>query len=169
MVQALDQEKNDTVAICNYCSKDTDVANMVEKAALRSHIKGKMNVEMSPSGQCIKSLMPPVLASPLIIQKISLSGVWSFQQSIAPSDHFENQFVWSLDFPVVDYNPSDHIENQFAWSLEFLIVSYDLKSYWKLVRLDVGFTSSKLARLIIENQLVWILCLILLLLCLSHY
>ena len=45
----------DTVAICNYCSKDVSVANM-EEAALKSHMKGKKDVERSPSDQCIKSL-----------------------------------------------------------------------------------------------------------------
>ena len=86
--------KNDTVLICNYCSI---VVNM-EEAALTSHIKGKEHVERFPSEQCIKSLMPPTPAppsiilkkflgfrfsnsklSPLIILKISFSGVWSFQ------------------------------------------------------------------------------------------
>ena len=62
------------VAICNYCSKDVSVANM-EEAALTSHMKGKKHVERSPSDQCIKSLMPPTPAPPLIILKISLSGV----------------------------------------------------------------------------------------------
>ena len=54
------------------------VANM-EEAALTLHMKGKKHVERSPSGQCIKSLMPPTPAPPLIILKISLSGVLSFQ------------------------------------------------------------------------------------------
>ena len=70
--------KNDTVAICNYCSKDVSVTNM-EEVALTSHIKGKKHVERSPSDQCIKSLMPPAPATPLTMLKISLSGVWSFQ------------------------------------------------------------------------------------------
>ena len=72
------RRKNDTVAICNNCSKDVSVANM-EEAALTSHIKGKKYIERSPSDQCIKSLMPPTLAPLLIILKISLSGIWSFQ------------------------------------------------------------------------------------------
>ena len=69
--------KNDTVAICNYCSKEVSVTSM-EEAALKSHIKGKKYVERSPSDQYIKSLVPPT-PSLLIILKISLSGVWSFQ------------------------------------------------------------------------------------------
>ena len=52
------RKKNDTVAICNYCSKDASVANM-EEVALKSHMKGKKHVERSPSDQCIKSLMLP--------------------------------------------------------------------------------------------------------------
>ena len=36
----------DTVAICNYCSKDGSVANM-EEAALTSHMKGKKHVQRS--------------------------------------------------------------------------------------------------------------------------
>ena len=63
---------------CKYCSKDLSVANM-EEADLTSHMKGEKHVERSPSEQCIKSLMPPTSAPPLIILKISLSGVWSFQ------------------------------------------------------------------------------------------
>ena len=74
MVRTFDQEKNDTVAICNYCSKDVSVANMKE-AALTSHIKSKKRVEMSPSDQCIKSLMLPTPTPRLIILKVSLSGV----------------------------------------------------------------------------------------------
>ena len=66
------------LAICNYCSKDVSIANL-EEAALTKHIKGKKHVERSPSDQCIKSLMPPTPAPPLIILKNSLSGVWSFQ------------------------------------------------------------------------------------------
>ena len=46
-VQALDLDKNDTVAIWNYCSKDVSVANMKE-AALMSHAKGKKHVETVP-------------------------------------------------------------------------------------------------------------------------
>ena len=70
--------KNVTVAICNSCFKDVSVANM-EEATLTSHMKDKKHVERSPSDQCIKSMMPPTPAPPLIILKISLSGVWSFQ------------------------------------------------------------------------------------------
>ena len=66
-----------TLAICSYC-KDFSVAIMQE-AALMSHIKGKKDIERSPSEQCIKSLMPPTPAPPLIILKISFSGVRSFQ------------------------------------------------------------------------------------------
>ena len=67
MVQALDQEKNEPVAIRDYCSKDVSVANM-EEAALTSQMKGKKYVE-SP---------PPTPGSPLIILKICLqSGVSS--------------------------------------------------------------------------------------------
>ena len=79
MVQSWDQEKNGTVAIVNYCSKDVSVANM-EKATLTSHVKDKKHVERSPSDQCIKSLMPPTVVPPLIILKITLSGVRSVQQ-----------------------------------------------------------------------------------------
>ena len=39
MVQALDQEKNNTVAICNYCSKDVSFVN-VEETVLTSHTTG---------------------------------------------------------------------------------------------------------------------------------
>ena len=78
MIQALDQKINDAVAICNYCSKDVSFANM-EEAALTSHIERKKHVERSPSDQCIKSLMPPTPAPPLIILKISLLGLSSFQ------------------------------------------------------------------------------------------
>ena len=67
-------KKDDTVAISNYCSKDTSVANM-RGAALKSHMKGKKHVKRSPSDQPIKSLMPPTPAPSLIILKISLSGV----------------------------------------------------------------------------------------------
>ena len=70
--------KNDTVVICNYCCKDVSVFIM-EEAALTSHMKGKNHVEKSPCDQQIKSLMPPTPAPPLIVLKISLSGVWSFQ------------------------------------------------------------------------------------------
>ena len=70
--------KNDTVAIYSCCSKDVSVSNM-EKTALTSHMKGKKFVERSPSDQCIKSLMLPTPAPPLMILKITLSGVWSFQ------------------------------------------------------------------------------------------
>ena len=73
------RKKNDTVAICNYCSKDVSVANMKE-TALTSHIKGKKHVERSPSDHCIKSLIPPIPVPPLNILKISLSKVWSFQK-----------------------------------------------------------------------------------------
>ena len=51
----------------------------MEKAALMSHMKSKKHVESSLSDQCIKSLMPQTLVPPLIILKISLSGVLSFQ------------------------------------------------------------------------------------------
>ena len=80
--------KNDSVAICNYCSKDVSVANMEENTCHTfschtknsvTHIKDKKHVERSLSDQCIKSLMPPTLTLPLIILKICLSGVWSFQ------------------------------------------------------------------------------------------
>ena len=70
--------KNDIVAICSYISKDVSVDNM-EEAVLTSHMKGKRHLERSPSNQCIKSLMPPTPAPPLIILKISLSEVWSLQ------------------------------------------------------------------------------------------
>ena len=70
--------KNDIVAICSYISKDFSVDNM-EEAALTSHMKGKKHLERSPSDQCIKSLMPPTPASPLIKLKISLSEVWNLQ------------------------------------------------------------------------------------------
>ena len=70
--------KNDTVAICNYCSKDVSVAN-IEKVALMSNVKDKKHVDRSLSDQYIKSLMPQTPAPPLIIFKISLSGVWCFQ------------------------------------------------------------------------------------------
>ena len=66
--------KNDTLAIYNYCSKDVSVANMKE-TALTSHIKSKKHVEMSPSDQCIKSLMLPTPTPRLIMLKVSLSGV----------------------------------------------------------------------------------------------
>ena len=70
--------KNDAVAICNHCSKDVSFANM-EKAALTSHMKDKKHVDRSLSDRYIKSLMPHTPAPHLIIFKISLSGVWSFQ------------------------------------------------------------------------------------------
>ena len=69
--------KNDTV-ICSYCSTGVSVANM-EEAGLTLHMKGKKHIERSPSDHCIKSLMPPAPTSLLIILKISLCGVWSFQ------------------------------------------------------------------------------------------
>ena len=47
----------------------------MEEADLTSNMKGEKHVERSPSEQCIKSLMPPRSAPPLIILKISLSGV----------------------------------------------------------------------------------------------
>ena len=74
--------KNDTVGICNYCSKDVSVANM-EEAALMLHMKDKKHVERSPSDQCIKSLITPAPVPPWIILKISLSGVWSFQYPLS--------------------------------------------------------------------------------------
>ena len=58
--------------------KDFGVANM-EEAALTLHMKGKKHVKSYFSDQCIKSLMPPTPAPPLIIMKICLSGVLSFQ------------------------------------------------------------------------------------------
>ena len=51
----------------------------MEKAALTSHMKGKKHLERSPSYHYIKSLIPPTPAPLLIILKISLPGVWSFQ------------------------------------------------------------------------------------------
>ena len=51
----------------------------MEEAALTSHMKAKKYIERSPSDHFIKSLMPATLAPPLIILKISLSLVWSFQ------------------------------------------------------------------------------------------
>ena len=51
----------------------------MEEAASTSHMKDRKHVDRSPSDQYIKSLMPPTPALPLIILKISLSGVWSFQ------------------------------------------------------------------------------------------
>ena len=45
--------KNETVAICNYCSKDVSVANM-EEADLTSHMKSKKHVGRYPSDQCLK-------------------------------------------------------------------------------------------------------------------
>ena len=53
--------------------------SMLEEAALMSYMKGKKHIERSPSNQCIKSLMPPTPAPPLIIFKVSFSGVLSFQ------------------------------------------------------------------------------------------
>ena len=91
--------KNSTVAICNYSS---EIAN-TEEAAFMSYMKGKKQVKRSPSDRCIKSLMLPAPVPPLIILKISLSGIW-----------------------------------------EFPMVNYHLKSYWKLVRLEAGVTTSKL-------------------------
>ena len=70
--------KNCTVAVCSYCSKNVSVVGM-EEAALMSHMKSKKHVERSPSDQCIKSLMPLTPAPQLIILKISLFGVLSFQ------------------------------------------------------------------------------------------
>ena len=51
----------------------------MEEAALTSRIEGKKHVERPPSDQCIKSLMPPTPAPLLIILKISLLGLSSFQ------------------------------------------------------------------------------------------
>ena len=48
---------------------------LCEEAALTSHVKDKKLVNRSPFDQYIKSLMPPATAPPLIILKISLSGV----------------------------------------------------------------------------------------------
>ena len=59
------REKWHVVAICSYCSKDVSVANM-EEAVLMSHIKGKKYIERCPADQCIKLLMPPTPALPLI-------------------------------------------------------------------------------------------------------
>ena len=78
--------KNDTVAICDYCPKDVSVANM-EEDAFTSHMKDEKHIDRSPSDQFIKSLMPPAPAPPLIIFKISLSGVWSFQALITILNH----------------------------------------------------------------------------------
>ena len=39
MVQALDQEKSNTVAVCSYCSKDVSFVN-VEETVLTSHTTG---------------------------------------------------------------------------------------------------------------------------------
>ena len=75
---SIELEKNDTVAICNYCFKDVSVADM-EKAALMSHIRGKKHVEKSPFDQCIESIIPPTPVLPLIILKTGLSVDWSFQ------------------------------------------------------------------------------------------
>ena len=47
----------------------------MEVASLMLNIKGKKHVERSPFDQCIKSLMPPTPAPPLISLKISWSGV----------------------------------------------------------------------------------------------
>ena len=70
------RKKSSTVAICNYCSK----IDYTGEAAFTSYMKGKKQVKRPPSYQCIKSLMLPAPAPPLIILKISLSGVWSSQQ-----------------------------------------------------------------------------------------
>ena len=75
----IERKKNDTVVTYNYCSKDVSVANM-EEATSTSHMKGKKHVERSPSDVCSKSLMPQTPAPPLIELKISLPGVWTFQQ-----------------------------------------------------------------------------------------
>ena len=69
-------KKNDTIAMCNYCSKETSVASM-EEAALTSYMKDKKHTERPPSDQCIKSLVRPTPASSLIILKKKLSGGWS--------------------------------------------------------------------------------------------
>ena len=69
------RKKSSTVAICNYCSK---IAYTGE-AAFASYMKGKKQVKRPPSYQCIKSLMLPAPAPPLIILKISLSEACSFQ------------------------------------------------------------------------------------------
>ena len=87
--------KNDTVAICNYCSKDVNVTNK-EKAALTSPMKGKKLVDRSPSEQYIKSLMPPTPVPPLIIFKISLSGV--------------------LEFPIVNYHLKSYLKLVRLWA-----------------------------------------------------
>ena len=51
----------------------------MEEAALTSHMKDKKHAERYHSDQCIESLMAPTPASRLIILKISLSRVLSFQ------------------------------------------------------------------------------------------
>ena len=48
----------------------------MEEEALTSHMKGEKHIERSPSAQCIKPLMPPTPTAPLIILKISWSGVY---------------------------------------------------------------------------------------------
>ena len=67
------------MTLLQYAIIAVSVANMGE-AVLTSRMKGKKHVERSPSDQCIKSLMPPTSAPPLIILSISLSGGCSFQQ-----------------------------------------------------------------------------------------
>ena len=62
-------KKNDTDAISNYCSKDVSVANM-EETTLTSDMNSKKHIERSPSNQCIKSMMSPAPAPPLIMLKI---------------------------------------------------------------------------------------------------
>ena len=69
------RKKSSTVAICNYCSK----IDYTGEAAFTSYMKGKKQVKRPPSYQCIKSLMLPAPAPPLIILKIGFSGVWSSQ------------------------------------------------------------------------------------------
>ena len=42
----------------------------MEETTLRSHMNSKKHVERSPSDQCIKSMMSPAPAPPLIMLKI---------------------------------------------------------------------------------------------------
>ena len=54
-VETLYYEKNDSVAICNYCSKDVSVAIM-EESALVPHKKSKKHVKRSPSDQVYQTI-----------------------------------------------------------------------------------------------------------------
>ena len=69
--------KSDTVAICNYYSKNVSVANM-EEAALTSHMKGKKHLERSPSDQCYIINATNICFSFDHIENY-FSGVFSFQ------------------------------------------------------------------------------------------